>query len=111
MKKEIKPNLYCHNTPPDWGDPHKLQLRISEAARAEYNALPRGEEHIKKGIVAFDQISRKWYAIRRFPCFTDSFDCMCAAQAKELSGPKENHKWDDIEFPSEEDEECPHCGR
>lgn len=106
--KEQKPNLYCHNTPPDWNDPHEVKLLVTTSKKNELGAIPRGLEHAKKGIVAFDQISRKWYAIRHFPC---GLDCYCAAQAKELSGPNEKHKWDDIEIPDEDDDECPTCGR
>lgn len=94
----MKPNLYCHNTPPDWNDPHAVKLRISAKKKCEFDTMPRGVEHAKRGIVAFDQISQKWYAIRRFPC---SLDCYCAAQAKELSGPNAKHKWDDIILPED----------
>lgn len=100
----MKPNIYCHNTPPDWHNPHKLQLCISHSKLAELAAIPHDEEHIKQGIVAFDHISREWYAIRHFPCFIDSFDCCCAAQAKQLSHKNEKHNWEDIEFPERDDE-------
>lgn len=109
MKTTHSPNLYAHAFPADWNDAHEVKLHISKEKRAELDAIPRGEENIQRGIVAFDAITRKYYAVRHFPCFIDSFDCCCAAQAKELENKDEKFDWPAIEFP-EEDETCPHCG-
>lgn len=100
-----EPNCYCHTVPPDWDNPHAIKLHISKASKQALAAIPKGAEHILDGIIAFDHISRKYYSIRHFPCFVDSFDCCCAAQAQEVKGPKAKVKWEPIEFPEEEDDE------
>lgn len=100
----IVPNTFCHAVPPDWDNCQEVKLHISAKSKSALANIPKGEEHILEGIIAFDRISRKYFAIRHFPCFTDSFDCCCAAQAQEVSGPDSVVKWEPIEFPPEEDE-------
>jgi hypothetical protein len=109
MKHE--PNIFCHALPPDWEDGHAIKLHISKPKLDELANIPKGEENILRGIVAFDSISRKYWAIRHFPCFVDSFECCCAAQAAQVDGPDSNFEWPPVEFPEEEDDECPCCGR
>lgn len=67
MKHE--PNLYCHAFPADWEECHAVQLRISKQKRKELDKIPKGEDNIRRGIVAFNSISRKYWAVRHFPCF------------------------------------------
>lgn len=109
----LEPNLFCHAVPPDWDNPHAVKLCVSLKDKARLAEIPRGEENILCGIVAFDKICRKWYAIRHFPCFVDSFDCCCAAQAVQVEGRDSVYLWESIEFPPDEEDEdyCPHCGR
>jgi len=109
MKHE--PNCYCHALPANWEDAHEIKLHISKAKKDELAAIPRGEGNVLRGIVAFDSISRKYWAIRHFPCFIDSFECCCAAQAVQVDGPDAVHEWLPVEFPEEDEDECPCCGQ
>lgn len=110
-----QPNCYCHSHPIGtdrfaWEHGcHDVRLLISQESQQKLRDIPRGQGHIMEGIIAFDRISHKYWAIRHFPCWTDSFDCCCAAQAQEVSGPDVEVEWEDIQFPEEEDE-CPCCG-
>jgi len=108
--KTPQPNCYCHAFPPDWDNPHEVKLHISEASQKALREIPKGEDNICKGIIAYDSLSRSYWAIRHFPCFTDSFNCCCAAQACKVDGHDAVMEWPKIEFP-EEDEKCPCCGR
>jgi hypothetical protein len=104
MSKE--PNIYAFAFPADWGNAHEVKLRISEASSRALSAIPADEENIQRGIIAFDSISRSYWAIRHFPCFVDAFDCCCAAQACRVDGPDSKMEWPPIEFPEEEECEC-----
>lgn len=106
-----KPNIHCHAFPADWNEPHAVKLHISDKSRAALAAIPKGEESIQRGIIAYDSISRSYWAIRHFPCWIDSFDCCCAAQACKVDGPDLVMEWPEIEFPQEDEDECSHCGR
>ncbi len=106
----MNPNMYCHAFPADWNNEHEVQLRISKADKDALRAIPKGEENIQRGIIAYDKISKSYWAIRHFPCWSDSFDCCCAAQACKVSGPNAVMEWPPIEFP-EEDDKCECCGQ
>src|SRR5262245_1229810 len=103
----MKPNLFCHALPEDWSNPYEVQLCISPEDRVKFNALSRGEEGCKKGVVVFDQLSKAYWAVRRFPCFSDSYDCCCAAQARQVRGPNTKVRWPGIKFPEPELESEP----
>lgn len=105
----LEPNLYCHGVPVDWERAHAVKLHVSNENKLKLDAIPRGEAHIKEYIIAFDKITRKYWAVRHFPCFIDSFDCCCAAQAMQVNGPDAKVEWEDIVFP-EEEETCDYCG-
>lgn len=100
-----KPNLFCHAFPETWGDPHEIKLLISHRNRKALDALPRGKEGTRSGIVVYDGLTRSYWAVRRFPCFIDSFDCCCAAQACKVDGRDAVMKWPAIEFPDIDDNE------
>lgn len=91
----LEPNIYCYGHPRSWDDPHQVKLHISKTALNKLSLIPRGEEHQLKGIIAYDQISRCWFAIRHHPCFPDSWDCCCAAQAVQIRGPVK-YKWEPV---------------
>lgn len=102
----MKTNFYAFVTPHIWSIPVELELSLSLADKKRLDAIPKGEEHICEGIVAKDRKTGKYYAIRHFPCFEDSYDCCCAAQAAEVSGPDAEYQWEKPVFPDEDDEEC-----
>lgn len=104
-------NCYCYPHPigsdfDKWETgTHDIQLSISASKKRALSQLPRGEEHQQESVVAFDHLSRKYYAIRHFPCCIDSWHCCCAAQAQEVSGPGAKVLWEPVAFPDLDEDE------
>lgn len=88
----------------EWDEAHAVKLHLTEAAMAKYRSLPKGEEHQREYTIARDQISKKLYAIRKHPCWSDSWDCCCAAQAMEVPNRQTTPDWPEIKFLEEEDD-------
>lgn len=103
----MKPNFYAHGDPVDWDRSNEVKLLLSAADRKRFDAIPANEENICNGVIVKDCNTGRYFAIRHFPCFIDSLDCCCAAQAREVAGPKAKVTWQKPDFP--EDEVCDHC--
>lgn len=100
----FKPNLFAYAVPCDWSDRHTIKIYISGKMRDALAKTPRGEEHQFKGIIAFDRITKKWFAIRHHPCFSDCWDCCCATQAVQVEGPQVDYKWEPVVFPEHDED-------
>lgn len=96
--------LHCYPFPTKWEE-CSLKLSITDAKRTELRSIPTGEENSRTGIVAFDHATRKWFAIRHFPCFCDSWECCCAAQAVQLADKSEKWEWPPVVFLEEDEDD------
>jgi len=104
-----EPNTYCHSHPIgnsyfEWENGgHAVKLKISNEMKEQLRRIPRGEEHQQRCIIARDELTGKWFAIRHHPCWIDSWDCCCAAQAQEVNGPGAVVEWETVQFPDLEE--------